>query len=552
MRNVRLISPIVRLAGAVALALVGAVQAGAQTRPEPAAIERTIPVEAPQLQDVPAFATPTIDRSSHLAVAGRFTLGAVNIDGATVFSRSELSRFFEPYLASEVDESKLSEIAARITEQYRQKGYVLSYAVVPPQNVEAGMVRINVVEGRISNVTVNGAGSQRAAIEAITRPLVHTSPLKASTLERAIGLIRDLPGIKLTDVALIRTDVEAGIYALKITVKRNRSRGFIYSDNRGTEGSAGIRLYSSASLYSLAMNGDELRVDLFGMPGRGFHYRYGQVLAAVPLGYSGARLTASASKGDQFLRDARFNGDSTNLSLQLSYPLLRSRQLTLVGKLGVNDWRSVGSENRIRALRDRLRVARIGLEFSSETKTRLQGELTLSQGLGFPGMTRPGDPLASRLDAGGKFTKAALTVQIARPLGSRVTLRALAIAQYSNRPLLSAEEFFLGGNRVGRAFAFNALTGDRGFGAGGEASYRLSDPKKSRAGVELFGFVDGGSAYQVHSAVTPADRRSLASLGAGTRFTIGATAFSLEAGVPVAGKGLSKSARLFFSAYRSF
>lgn len=549
----RMTSVKLRLAGAMALAFAGATQAGAQTRPEAAAIERTIPVAPPEQLNGPTLATPTIDTTSRFTGAGHFTLGAVNIDGATVFSRAELSRFFEPYLASEVNNSKLSEIAARITQQYRDAGYVLSYALVPAQNVEAGMVRIDVVEGHIGKVTINGAGAEQRAIEAISDPLIHNSPLKASTLERAMGLIRDLPGIKLTDVALLQTDAEAGIYALKITVKRDRSRGFIYSDNRGTEGSAGMRLYSSASLSSLAVNGDELRLDLFGMPGRGFHYQYGQLLAAVPLGHSGARLALSASKGDQFLRDADFDGDSTNVSLQFSYPMLRSRKLSLVGKASVNDWRSVGSENGTRALRDRLRVARLGLEFSRETRTRIQGELTLSRGLGFGGMTNVGDALASRPDGSGKFTKAALTVQLARPLGSRVVVRSTAIAQYSDRPLLSAEEFSLGGNRIGRAFAFNALTGDRGYGAGAEISYRLSDPKKSRAGIELFGFADGGSAYQAHSGVvTSSGHRSLASVGIGSRFSIGGTAFSVEAGVPVARKGLDRSVRLFFSTYRTF
>jgi hemolysin activation/secretion protein len=264
-------------------------------------------------------------------------------------------------------------------------------------------------------------------------------------------------------------------------------------------------------------------------------------------------LTLSASKGDEFLRDASFEGDSTNLSLQLSYPMVRSRRLTLLGKVSMNDWRTVGNEKTVDALRDHLRVARFGVEFSREARTRIQGELTLSQGLGFGGMTRVGDPLASRRDASGKFTKAALTVQLARPLGSRVTLRGVAVAQYSDRPLLSPEEFSLGGNRVGRAFPFNALTGDRGYGAGTEISYRLSDPEKSAAGVEVFAFADGGSAYQAHSSiVTSSERRSLASVGVGSRFTIAGTAFSVEAAAPVARKGLDRSVRLFFSTYHAF
>jgi hemolysin activation/secretion protein len=537
----------------IGLAVTGMNRAQAQARPEPAAIERTISIDVPRAQTAPTIFTPAADIRSHSIGTGRFTLGAVNIDGATAFSRNELSHYFEPYLATDVDDSKLSELAARITQHYRETGYVLSYAVVPPQNVEAGMVRIAVVEGRIGNVTFNGAGAEKGALEAIAAPLLQNAPLKTSTLERVLGLMRDFPGLKVTDVALLRTDAEAGLYALNITIKRERYHALAYADNRGTQSVGRMRFYSSASMSSLALEGDELRVDLFGMPGRKFHYLYGQVLAGVPLGYSGARLTISASKGDQYLKDERFNGNSTNFSAQLSYPMLRSRKLTLVGKLSVNDLRSLGEDDETRKLRDRLRVARLGIEFANEAKARLQGEFTLSRGLGFGPVTEVGDPLASRTDASGKFTKAALTFQVSRPLGDRVSIRGVAAAQYSNRPVLSAEEFSLGGNRIGRAFAFNALTGDRGVGGGAEISYRLPSAKKGAAGVELFGFVDGGSAFEANSAeVTRHRRRSLASVGAGSRFSVAGASLSVEVSVPVAAKGLDRSAHLFFSTYRAF
>src|SRR3954451_25323656 len=96
-----------RLPGAMALVLFGAAHAGAQARPEPASLERTIHVAPPEQPNGPALATPALDTGPHFVAAGKFTLGAVNIDGATAFPRAELSRFFEPYLASEVDNAKL-------------------------------------------------------------------------------------------------------------------------------------------------------------------------------------------------------------------------------------------------------------------------------------------------------------------------------------------------------------------------------------------------------------------------------------------------------------
>ena len=301
--------------------VVGPQEAYAETPPEPGAIERTIPTQTRQNSVELTVALPLPEAGQRSADHKKFTLGAVNIDGATVFSQQELSRYFEPYLATEVDEGELSKMAQAITGRYRQTGYLLSYAMVPSQNVEAGMVRLSVVEARIDKVSVQGAGSAQGAIEAIAAPLVNGALLRNGALERAIGLIRDFPGVTITDIALMRSDIEGGRYTLKITLAPDRVRGFSYADNRGTGSIGRSRAYNSISVSSLAVQGDELRVDLFAMPGGHSRYLYGQLLGTVPVGRHGLRLTISGSRGDQYLRsNERFKGQSDNISAQLSYP----------------------------------------------------------------------------------------------------------------------------------------------------------------------------------------------------------------------------------------
>lgn len=534
----------------VALAVSAASQAAfAVSPPEPAAIERTIPTQVQQRSLTPVLSVPARERRDQSASERRFTLGAVNIDGATVFTQEQLSRYFEPYLATEVDQSKLVRVADAITARYRQTGYLLSYAMVPTQSVEAGMVRMSVVEGRIADVSVDGAGTAKDAIEAIAMPLMRNGPVRSGELERTIGLIRDFPGVTVTDVALMRSDIQAGLYSLRIKVAPDRIRAFAYADNRGTGSIGRSRVYNSFAISSLARPGDELRVDLFAMPGGHSHYLYGQVAAAVPLGRHGLRLSLTASRGDQYLRsEEHFKGTSDNVSAQLSYPFMRSRSLTIVGKASLTDWRSDGKQDGARKLRDRLRVARAGIAFGNEGKTRFQGELWLSRGLGFGAMTKVGDPLASRPDASGRFNKAALSVEVSRAF-DRFTVRGVATAQYSDRPLLSAEEFSLGGNRVGRAFDFNERTGDRGAGAGVEVGYRLGK-NANGAGVELLGFLDGGITRDLKSSVAAARTRSLSSAGVGARFSIAGMTFGLEAGVPLSGD--RHKPRLFGSVFRAF
>jgi hemolysin activation/secretion protein len=541
-------------AACLSVLVLGGTPAHAQDSPEPAALERTIPQAIPESASAPTVRTPRVTRSAApLRRAKRFTLGAVNIQGAKAFSREELSQYFEPILASQVDGARLAELAGRITQRYRQSGYFLSYASIPSQNVEAGVVSLAVTEGRVDRVTIDGAGTDRAAIEAMAAPLLRDAPLRSATLERVIGLIRDFPGLKVTDIALTRSDAEAGLYGLKIRVTRKPVRGFAYIDNRGTESIGRMRFYSSASFSSLAVGGDELRLDVFGMPGRGARYLYGQIVASTPLGRNGLRMTVAASRGNHAIRDDEpFDGDSTNVSAQLSYPLLRARALTLVGKASLNDWRSSADKQGVPKLRDRLRVARIGVEFSTERRTRLQGDLWVARGLGFAAMTSAGDPLASRPNASGRFTKVEFTLRVTQPLGRKVRLQGAVAGQYSSKPLLSVEEFALGGSRIGRAFDFNEVTGDHGIGGMIEVAYRLGDIKPGPQKLELFAYADGGATFRRLATPEFPDNQWLAGAGVGSRFSIGSLLVSGEVGVPIARSRAKRGVRAFFSLARAF
>ena len=541
-------------AAGIGLLAVGAAPGHAQSRVDAGAIERTIPAELLRSGPAQLISAPTVETVGAQAQTGRFTLGAVSVEGATAFSQEALSRYFEPHLATEVDETTLNRIAEQITKHYHRAGYLLSYAMVPAQDVQAGIVRIVVVEGRVEAVSVDGAGADVTAVRAAAAPVLRDAPLRASTLERTIGLIRDTPGYTVVDVGLGRSDEAAGLHALKLVVALDRVRAFAYVDNRTTAGNGRMRAYSSASHSSIAIEGDELRVDLFAMRGRRFSYLYGQLLAGVPLGSDGLRLTLSASRGDQRQRTAlnKVDGDSANLSAQLSYPIIRARALTMTAKASISDVHSSGDLDQSRSQRDRLRVARIGIAFSNESSTRISGELSLSRGLGFGAMTKVGDARASRPDAGGRFTKAAFSLQVAAPITPGTTVRGVLAGQYSDRPLLSAEEFALGGSQVGRAFAFNSLTGERGLGAGLEVGQIVARSGDGSRHLELFGFVDGGAVSEAPSSATRRNGRTLASAGVGSRFTIAGLSVSLEAGLPIDSAGGKKSVQGFFSISRAF
>ena len=141
---------------------------------------------------------------------------------------------------------------------------------------------------------------------------------------------------------------------------------------------------------------------------------------------------------------------------------------------------------------------------------------------------------------------------VAATPSDRVTIRFDGSAQISGDSLLATEEFALGGSRIGRAFDFNEVTGDRGFGGMVELSYRLGDTGHGLKSLELFTFADGGGAFRKRSLPVLPDEQWLASLGVGTRITALGLLWSGEIGFPVVRKNVDRGVRAFLSVTKYF
>ena len=84
----------------------------------------------------------------------RLTIGRVVITGATVYSEADLAPLYADLIGGEVTLAAVYDLARRITAKYGAAGYVLSRAVVPPQNLSprGAVIRIQVVEGYVDKV----------------------------------------------------------------------------------------------------------------------------------------------------------------------------------------------------------------------------------------------------------------------------------------------------------------------------------------------------------------------------------------------------------------
>ena len=105
--------------------------------------------------------------------------------------------------------------------------------------------------------------------------------------------------------------------------------------------------------------------------------------------------------------------------------------------------------------------------------------------------------------------------------------------QWSDEPLLSPEQFALGGRRFGRAYEPAELVGDHGWAVRIEPSY-IGRGAGGLSAYQLYAFYDGGEVRDNESAPSADARRSLASAGFGTRLDLGRhVSAALEAAWPL-------------------
>lgn len=90
-------------------------------------------------------------------------INEVRFSGNTVISTIELQNVAAPFLHRRVSSGELEDLRERLTLLYVNRGYINSGALIPDQSVGDGVLRIDIVEGRLTDVQQEGQERLREA-----------------------------------------------------------------------------------------------------------------------------------------------------------------------------------------------------------------------------------------------------------------------------------------------------------------------------------------------------------------------------------------------------
>jgi hemolysin activation/secretion protein len=452
----------------------------------------------------------------------RFVLTGVEIEGATAYPASELSDHYKKLIGTEVDLTKIYEISREIQTTYRRDGYFLTRVIVPAQTIREGRVRIRVLEGFISEVSVDGdLGAVEELVTSYLKTVTEERPIRLATLERALLLANDIPGVSISGL-LQPSTTELGAADLVATATRKPFDGLLVVDNYGDDFTGQWETALGLSSNSFTSLGE--RVTAVGFATNvfnGWSQKVGQLSTSWRLGADGLYLDTIASYGDSnpgaSLQDLDFKSKTLLLSATAGYPVIRSRNLNFSALVGFDFTDSntdvFGTE---KFSRDKLRVAHASgvFDFRDSWRGSNAASASFRQGLPILNATRRKDEFKSTPDGTGSSTLVRGTVSRLQGLYGNFTLFGTFAGQYAFNDLLSDQEFDVGGTRFGRGYDQKEISGDQGIGVTTEIQYTRQPNWSFLQSFQVFGFYDYG---QVWNRGDSGVNDSLSSTGIGVR-----------------------------------
>jgi hemolysin activation/secretion protein len=255
----------------------------------------------------------------------------VRLEGATALPPAAYASVILPYKGRTLSGAELQDLATAVAQVARNAGYGLASAWVPEQTIEDGLLRIEIDEGRIDDIRIEGEAS--VAVQRVFDDLTLGAPVRTADLERRLLLAGDLPGVTIDKPRVERID---GRTLLILATRQAAIRGRAYADNWGSDTVGPVRAHLRVDVNGLLAGDDRLTVGGVVTPLDPKEFGLARIAYAKAIGGNGTEITASAyaarSRPGGILSDRDFEGRSLEGSIGINHPFMRSRSVSLWGE----------------------------------------------------------------------------------------------------------------------------------------------------------------------------------------------------------------------------
>ncbi|MGP1386397.1 MAG: ShlB/FhaC/HecB family hemolysin secretion/activation protein [Thainema sp.] len=449
----------------------------------------------------------------------------IDVVGSTIFDQEDFEPIIAPLEGRQATVAELQAAADQITQLYLDQGYITSRAILVEQEVTDGVVQIQVVEGSISDIQIEGNERVRNFYIRDRIQLGARTPLRTDRLEDQLRLLRLNPLFENIEASL-RAGDQVGESILIVRVEE--ANPWIVE--------AGIDNYSPPSVGSERIGIDVGHRNVFGIGdtliGSWDRTTTGESVVydlsyRVPLNAKDGTLQLRAQLDENEIpinAALSVEGESELYEISFRQPLVRNPREEFALSLGFS-YRDGQTFLGDRPFGfgfgpdpdtgiSRTSVFRFGQDYiRRDSQGAWVGRSLFSIGTGLFDATINDDPIPDS-----RFISWLGQAQRVQRLSDDHLLIVQLDLQLTPDSLLSSEQFVIGGGQSLRGYRQNARAGDNGFRFSVEDRITLARNEAGLATFQLAPFFDMGAVWndsENPNNVGRPDEEFLAGIGLG-------------------------------------
>lgn len=511
-----------------------------QTIPNPSQTPRPLPEETPSPPPEPQLQTPPIQESPEVTFPSgdRFFIKKIEVLGNTVLE-DEITKLIQPYENRSVTFEELLELRSAIIQLYIKNGYITSGAFLPNnQDLNSGIVQIQVVEGEIKQIEIGGLNRLREGYVRSRLEQATSTPLNRQRLEEALQLLQLDPLIERVNAELV-AGTNPGSNILRVSLKEAPAfHAAIGLDNNQSPSIGSVQSSVEISHDNVLGFGDRLAAQYGRTEGLDLY----DINYTIPMNARNGVLNLRYNNGDSQIierefRDIGIRSETQTYSLNFRQPITRTPTREFALSLGLDRRRSqtyifedrplsftVGPEKG----ESKVTVIRFSQDWVDRgTRRVLAARSQFSLGID------AFDATINETGTDGQFFSWLGQFQWVQQLSSRNLLVARIDAQLTPDSLLPLERFSIGGVDTVRGYRQNQLVADNGILGSVEVRIPLTS-NSSR--LQLAPSFEIGTVWN-NRDINP-DPATIASLGLGLRWQMTPDlSLRLDYGIPLISVG---------------
>jgi len=398
---------------------------------------------------------------------GTVLIKKIIFSGNTVIDTETLQKVIEPFLDQELSLKEMSELADLITMKYQENGYILARAYLPEQEIQEGVLRISIAEGKIGRIKVTGKTHYQDRV--VKRYFGHQEDhgiVKESLLEKGLLLTKEMPEID-TEVILKGGEKPGTVDVILDTKDRS---ALTFSAHLGIDynnfGSEAVSVDRYGASIDIMDHNWGTHLKLRGVTGKKLSDSgLGIADLSIPINSYGTRIGGSYLDGayavGQELTDLGLTGRTVIYGGSISHPIFKEKNSELKAVLAYDNKHTKNQILEETQSTDVLETYTVGLDF--DNLDRFLGKNIVNFQYVHGRLDQNEKYVPSRLNTDTYFDRLKLNATRIQRIFGNTNIMVRGSGQFSNYRLLPIEQFVIGGYGTVRGYEPATYLGDSGY-----------------------------------------------------------------------------------------